>query len=47
LNSFDALILKIIFKKIKIYPFDAFQHEKYFEKQPKTTLLKRLFPIIL
>jgi hypothetical protein len=35
LDRFDALILKIIFKKIKKHHFDAFQHGKYFEKQPQ------------
>ena len=31
-NHFDALILKIIFKK-KINYFDVFPNKKYFEKQ--------------
>jgi hypothetical protein len=35
LDRFDVLILKIIFKKIKKYHFDAFRHEKHFEKQPQ------------
>jgi hypothetical protein len=29
------LISKIILKKIKKHHFDAFQHEKHFEKQPQ------------
>ena len=33
LDRFDALILKIILKKIKKYHFDIFQHEKHFKKQ--------------
>ena len=35
LNRFDALILKMIFKKMKKHHFDAFRHEKHFEKQPQ------------
>jgi hypothetical protein len=32
LDRFDALISKIIFKNKKKYHFDAFRHEKHFEK---------------
>jgi hypothetical protein len=32
-NYFDALISKIIFKKLKKYHLDVFSNEKYFEKQ--------------
>jgi hypothetical protein len=32
LNRFDALILKMILKKMKKHHFDAFRHEKHFEK---------------
>jgi len=35
LDRFDALISKIIFKKIKKHHFNAFRHEKHFEKQPQ------------
>jgi hypothetical protein len=35
LNRFDALILKMILKKMKKHHFDAFRHEKHFEKQPQ------------
>jgi hypothetical protein len=35
LDRFDALISKIIFKKIKKHHFDVFRHEKHFEKQPQ------------
>jgi len=44
LNYFDVLISKIIFLKIKNH-CDAFQHEKYFEKQTQLyfqTYLNRL-----
>jgi hypothetical protein len=34
LYRFDVLVSKIIFKNEKNY-FDAFQHEKHFEKQPQ------------
>jgi hypothetical protein len=30
---FDALMSKIIFKKLKKYYFNAFSNKKYFEKQ--------------
>ena len=33
LNRFDALILKIIFLKIKKIFFNTFQYKKYFKKQ--------------
>ena len=33
-NHFDALISKIIFKKLKKHHFDAFINKKYFENQP-------------
>jgi hypothetical protein len=33
LNRFDALISKIILKKMKKHHFDAFRHKKHFEKQ--------------
>jgi len=32
LDHFDALISKIIFKKLKKYYFNIFQHEKHFKK---------------
>jgi hypothetical protein len=35
LDYFDILILKIIFKKLNKFYFDAFSSEKYFEKQPQ------------
>ena len=35
-DSFDVLISKIIFKKIKKYHFDVFWHEKYFKKQSQS-----------
>jgi hypothetical protein len=33
LDHFDALISKIIFKKIKEYYFNIFSSKKYFKKQ--------------
>jgi hypothetical protein len=36
LDRFDALILKIIFKKFKKYLFDAFRHKEHFKKQPQS-----------
>jgi hypothetical protein len=38
LNHFNALISKIIFKKLKPYYFNIFLNEKYFKKQSKQTL---------
>jgi hypothetical protein len=35
LDRFDTLISKIIFKNKKKHHFDAFRHEKHFEKQPQ------------
>ena len=35
MDRFDVLISKIILKKIKKHHFDAFQHKRYFEKQPQ------------
>jgi len=35
LDHFDALMSKIIFKKLKKYYFNTFSSEKHFEKQPQ------------
>jgi len=51
LDRFDALISKIIFKKLKKYHFDAFRHEKHFEKQPQpysqTAFIGKLFQCLI
>jgi len=35
-DHFDVLISKIIFKKLKIYIFDDFPSNFFFEKQPQS-----------